>query len=59
MKLIIGVDVSKNTLDINFGNSNKNNIINVSNTKTGLTKLYKILQQKKKSGDEIVSNSHF
>jgi transposase len=49
MKLFIGVDVSKNTLDICCNNK----VITVSNNQIGLTKFYSLLQQEVKNGNEI------
>lgn len=49
MKLFIGVDVSKNSLDIYCNGITSQ----VSNNRAGLTKLYKVLQKEVKGGNEI------
>lgn len=49
MKLFIGVDVSKNTLDIYFNDFD----INVSNDQKGLNKINSLLKKELKKGNEI------
>lgn len=49
MKLFIGVDVSKNTLDIYCNNK----VITVSNNQTGLTEFHSLLQQEVKNSNKI------
>jgi len=49
MKLFVGVDVSKNSLDMWCNNKS----FTISNNQAGLTKFYRLLQQEIKNGNEI------